>query len=132
MSRIAVFAFVVLLAGTLPPSAAEEPDKGGYQPWHNIFAKRYKNLTPEEERLQKFWHDYYDSLRRYYAQFDRMDWVEYYKRGHNINGTSPAGPECKDCKRIPYAPVFVSPSMQWAVPGGLLPDISEKLQKKPK
>ena len=24
----------------------------GYQPWWNIFAKRYKGLTPEEERLQ--------------------------------------------------------------------------------
>ena len=23
----------------------------GYQPWWNIFAKRYKCLTPEEERL---------------------------------------------------------------------------------
>ena len=34
----------------------------GWQPWYNIFAKRYKCLTPEEERLQKFWHDYYNAM----------------------------------------------------------------------
>src|SRR5690349_86677 len=31
---------------------------GGYQPWYNIFAHRNKCLTCEEERLQRFWHDY--------------------------------------------------------------------------
>src|SRR2546423_1201836 len=35
----------------------------GYQPWWNIFAHRNKCLTPEEERLQKFWHDYYHALK---------------------------------------------------------------------
>src|SRR5438105_12676453 len=36
---------------------------GGYQPWWNIFAKRNKCMTCEEERLQRFWHDYYDALK---------------------------------------------------------------------
>jgi hypothetical protein len=89
----------------------------GYQPWWNVFAKRYKCLTPEEERLQKFWHDYYDALKNYYGALDHIDWVAYYKNhGYQIN----AGCNGPGCGRINYAPVFVSPTMQWAVPGGTL------------
>ncbi len=86
---------------------------GGYQPWWNIFAKRC-HLSAEEERLQRFWHDYYDALRRYYGMLDAIDWVAYYKNhGYQINaGCGQVGP----CGRINYAPVFVSPNMQWAVP----------------
>lgn len=85
----------------------------GYQPWYNIFAKRYKCLTPEEERLQKFWHDYYHALKCYYDSLDNIDWVAYYKNhGYQINGGPYGGP----CGRINYAPVFVSPVLQWAVP----------------
>ena len=90
----------------------------GYQPWYNIFAKRNKCLTPEEERLQKFWHDYYDALGHYYKALDHVDWVAYYKNhGYQINGGC-GGPGPGGCTRINYAPVFVSPSMQWAVPNG--------------
>src|SRR6266446_5055830 len=90
----------------------------GYQPWYNIFAKRYKCLTPEEERLQKFWHDYYDALKNFYCALDHVDWVAYYKNhGYQINGG--CGP-CGGCGRINYAPVFVSPVMQWAVPSQAL------------
>src|SRR5947199_2358113 len=82
----------------------------GYQPWYNIFAKRNKCLTPEEERLQKFWHDYYHALKGYYADLDHIDWVAYYKNhGYQINAGCGAG-GC--CGRINYAPVFVSPTMQ--------------------
>ena len=88
----------------------------GYQPWWNIFAKRYKCLTPEEERLQKFWHDYYDAMQGFYCSLDHIDWVAYYKNhGYAING-GPGGTG----GRINYAPVFVSPSMQWAVPNSCL------------
>src|SRR5713101_1085079 len=89
---------------------------GGYQPWWNIFAKRNRCLSQEEERLQKFWHDYYDALRKYYGALDHIDWVAYYKNhGYQINGGF-----CGPCGggRINYAPVFVSPSLQWAVPCG--------------
>jgi hypothetical protein len=87
----------------------------GYQPWWNIFAKRYKCLTPEEERLQKFWHDYYHAMKCYYAALDHIDWVAYYKNhGYQIN----AGCGGYGCGRVNYAPVFVSPSMQWAIPQG--------------
>lgn len=86
----------------------------GYQPCWNIFAHRYKCLTPEEKRLQHFWHDYYNALKHYYGALDNIDWVAYYKNhGYQINGGC-AGPG-SPC-RINYAPVFVSPSMQWAVP----------------
>jgi hypothetical protein len=91
----------------------------GYQPWWNLFAKRYKCLTPEEERLQKFWHDYYDALKNYYCALDHIDWVAYYKNhGYQINGGCGGAAGC--CGRINYAPVFVSPGMQWAVPNGCL------------
>ena len=86
----------------------------GYQPWWNVFAHRNKCLTPEEQRLQHFWHDYYDALKNYYGHLDHMDWVAYYKNhGYQINtGCGAPGQPC----RINYAPVFVSPTMQWAVP----------------
>ena len=87
----------------------------GYQPCWNIFAKRYKCLTPEEERLQKFWHDYYDALKCFYGSLDHIDWVAYYKNhGYQINAGCGGPGGC--CGRINYAPVFVSPNMQWAVP----------------
>jgi hypothetical protein len=94
---------------------------GGYQPWWNIFAHR-PCLTCEEERLQRFWHDYYDALRRYYGMLDHMDWVSYYKNhGYQINsGCGGPGGACGGQARIQFAPVFVSPTMQWAVPNSCL------------
>src|SRR5262245_36801076 len=88
----------------------------GYQPWYNIFAKKNRCLTPEEERLQKFWADYYNALTHYYKSLDNIDWVAYYKNhGYQINGG------CGPCGgRINYAPVFVSPTLQWAVPNSCL------------
>jgi len=89
----------------------------GYQPWWNIFAHRPKCTTCEEERLQHFWRDYYDALRRYYRCMEHIDWVAYYKNhGYQINAGC-AGPNGSPC-RINYAPVFVSPTMQWAMPNG--------------
>jgi hypothetical protein len=85
------------------------------QPWWNIYAMRSKGLTPEEERLQRFWHAYYDSMRTYYQQLDHIDWVAYSKNhGYQITDGNCQG--CKNCRRVNYAPVFVSPTMQWAVP----------------
>lgn len=94
---------------------------GGYQPWWNVFAKRHRHMSAEEERLQRFWHDYYDALKRYYGMLDNMDWVAYYKNhGYQINngcGAPGYGP-CGGTQRVMFAPVVVSPSMQWAVPPG--------------
>ncbi len=90
----------------------------GYQPWWNIFAKRNRCMSPEEERLQKFWHDYYHAMKEYYASLDHIDWVAYYKNhGYMINGGC-GGSGC--CNRINYAPVFVSPMMQWAMPSNCI------------
>jgi hypothetical protein len=93
----------------------------GYQPWWNIFAHRNHCMTPEEERLQHFWHDYYHAMKDYYCALDHIDWVAYYKNhGYQINGAcGNGGGPCGAC-RINYAPVFVSPTMQWAVPSGCL------------
>ena len=95
---------------------------GGYQPWWNIFAKRNKCMTVEEERLQRFWHDYYDALRHYYGALDHIDWVSYYKNhGYQINaGCGGPGGSNGGSQRIQFAPVFVSPTMQWAVPNSCL------------
>src|ERR1700722_8280829 len=54
MKRIALLlcAMLVLLLGNGRASASwGQLTYSGYQPWYNIFAKRYKCLTPEEERL---------------------------------------------------------------------------------
>ncbi len=95
---------------------------GGYQPWWNVFAHRNRHMSVEEERLQRFWHDYYDALKRYYGALDNIDWVSYYKNhGYQIN-TQCAGYGCAPggAQRIQFAPVFVSPTMQWAVPNNAL------------
>jgi hypothetical protein len=108
-------AVIGLLGGSNAAKASWSSLKySGYQPWWNICAKRNHCLTPEEERLQKFWHDYYDALGHYYKALDHIDWVAYYKNhGYQINGGC-CGPYGGG--RINYAPVFVSPMMQWAVP----------------
>ena len=119
MKRIACLLFALM--GILAVAEHARADwhsahYGGYQPWWNIFAKRYKCLTPEEERLQKFWHDYYDAMKNFYRALDHIDWVAYYKNhGYQINACGPNG---AGCGRINYAPVFVSPTLQWAVPAG--------------
>ena len=93
---------------------------GGYQPWWNVFACRTKCMTCEEERLQRFWHDYYDALRHYYQSLDHIDWVSYYKNhGYQINASCAYG-QCGGSQRVQFAPVFVSPQMQWAVPNSCL------------
>ena len=115
---IAVLGLTLGYAGQARATWCSEYGYSGYQPWWNIFAKRYKCLTPEEERLQKFWHDYYHALKEYYAALDHIDWVAYYKNhGYQIN-VGCGGPGC--CQRINYAPVFVSPTMQWAIPNGCI------------
>src|SRR5437764_633606 len=80
MKRFAVLVCTVagLALGASPLYASwSSAGYSGYQPWWNIFAKRYKCLTPEEERLQKFWHDYYDALKNFYCALDHVDWVAY-------------------------------------------------------
>jgi hypothetical protein len=99
---------------------------GGYQPWWNVFSCHTHCMTCEEERLQQFWHDYYHALKCYYNALDKIDWVAYYKNhGYQINAAcgGVGGPGCGPCggggcARVNYAPVFVSPTMQWAIPNG--------------
>jgi len=120
MGRIA---FVVLCALTF--SAGGVQAQGRTEP----SKLTRKALTPEEERLQKFWHDYYDALKLYYQDLDQIDWVAYYKQhGYQLQA-------CPNCPRTGNSPpVFVSPTMQWVVPGpgmtaprnGRTPPVKEK------
>ena len=92
---------------------------GGYQPWWNVFAKRNRCMSQEEERLQRFWHDYYDAQRRYYRSLEHLDWVTYYKNhGQQINGGGYGGGQAGCQTPVQFAPVTVSPSMAWANPSG--------------
>jgi hypothetical protein len=126
MKRFTLIACAVValaLSGSTARASWGALTYSGYQPCWNIFAHRNKCMSPEEERLQKFWHDYYHALKNYYCDLDHIDWVAYYKNhGYQINagcgGCGPSGPGC--CQRINYAPVFVSPTMQWAVPNSCL------------
>jgi len=115
-------ALLLSLSSSLTPARASGLTYSGYQPWWNIFAYRPKCMTPEEERLQHFWHDYYHALKKYYGALDNLDWVAYYKNhGYQINAGGMGAGQCGGCPRIQYAPVFVSPTMQWAVPNGCAP-----------
>jgi hypothetical protein len=123
MKRFALilcFAMAILLAGETARADWAGYHYGGYQPWWNIFAKRHRHMSVEEERLQRFWHDYYDALRCYYDSLDNIDWVSYYKNhGYQINAQC-CGPQGGCGSRVMFAPVFVSPQMQWAVPNSTL------------
>lgn len=113
-------ALAILIGAEMAQASWGTLHYGGYQPWWNIFAKRNRYMSAEEERLQRFWHDYYDALRRYYAALDNVDWVSYYKNhGYQINTNCGMGP-CGGSQRVQFAPVFVSPTMQWAVPNSCL------------
>jgi hypothetical protein len=127
MKRIALLmcaALGIAVSGGPAKASWESLHYGGYQPCWNIFAHRNKCLTCEEQRLQRFWHDYYNALKCYYGALDNIDWVAYYKNhGYQINaacggpcGGGPGCGPCGGCQRIQFAPVFVSPTMQWAVP----------------
>ena len=89
---------------------------GGYQPKWCFWSRHCKsNCCSEEERWQRFWHDYYHALQCYYDRLDNIDWVTYYKfHGYQINNGCGGAYGC--CGRPSYAPVFVSPTIQWAVP----------------
>jgi hypothetical protein len=110
----------MLTAAEVARADATSLTYGGYQPWWNILAKRNRHMSAEEVRLQRFWHDYYDALRHYYQSLDHIDWVSYYKNhGYQINAGCAYGPY-GGSQRVQFAPVFVSPQMQWAVPNNCL------------
>jgi hypothetical protein len=139
LALIAAAALGLVLSNGVAYAGFGAAGYGGYQPWYNPCAIGHRKCkTCEERRLERFWHDYYDSLRKYYKCLSHVDWVAYYKNhGCQIGGgccgpTGCGGPmgygmgyggygQGGDCCRINYAPVFVTPSMQWAIPAGCCP-----------
>jgi hypothetical protein len=119
-AKLVVTALALLLSSSAARADWGSCTYGGYQPWWNIFAHRNHCMTCEEQRLQRFWHDYYDALGRYYRGLEHMDWVAYYKNhGYRINGGGcgyGGGPGCCGDGPVQFAPVAVAPGMQWASP----------------
>jgi hypothetical protein len=93
----------------------------GYSPKWAFWARSNKvgyYCSEEEERWQKFWHDYYRALHCFYKKLDKCDWVIYYKyHGYQIGGGQPQPAQCAP----QYAPVYVTPTMHWATPGSGAP-----------
>lgn len=90
---------------------------GGYAPKWAFWSRSNKcgyYCSAEEERWQRFWHDYYKALHHFYRNLDKCDWVIYYKyHGYRIDG---GGQACQPCSPS-YAPVYVSPTIYWSMPG---------------
>ena len=132
MNRSAGFLCATLLLAFTSQSARADWGTlryGGQQPWWNpIGWINNHRLSPEEQRLQRFWHDYYNAQIRYYQALERVDWVAYHKNhGYRINGGGGSGcgmgmgcgqSGCGQNNSVQYAPVVVTPSLQWATPGG--------------
>jgi hypothetical protein len=78
-----------------------------------------RNMKPEEKRLKDFWTTYYGALKTFYGSLDRLDWVVYYQN-HGFKINVGAGPDKDGVQRTQYAPVYVAPTMQWAVPNDKL------------
>jgi hypothetical protein len=118
---------LVLLAGLglLMASGVSQADfggvcPGGYAHKAAFWARSNKcgyYCSAEEERWQKFWHDYYHALHCFYKKLDKCDWVIYYKyHGYNLNGMGGGQAQCAPTPV--YAPVTVTPMLQWASHGG--------------
>lgn len=87
------------------------PKSGGF--WARTTKVGYY-CSEEEERWQRFWHDYYNALHCFYRKLDKCDWVIYYKyHGYQIGG----GQAVQNCNPPVYAPVTVVPNMQWSSAG---------------
>jgi len=74
-----------------------------------------RNMKPEEKRLKDFWTGYYGALKSFYGNLDHLDWVVYYQN-HGFKINVGAGPTKDGSQRTQFAPVYVAPTMQWAVP----------------
>jgi hypothetical protein len=124
MKRFAMLALATL--GVALSTTAARADWGKCCPGGGLSAKlsfwtrhlsKHASCNKDEERWQKFWHDYYDALQKYYDRLDNLDWVTYYKyHGYVTNGGAACGPHGQS--QAQYAPVVVNPMMQWAAPYG--------------
>lgn len=74
--------------------------------------KNSRCFTPEEKRLNRFWHDYYDSARVYNHHLSRIDWVAYYKNHACPKNQSLCNGQCI----VQHDPVVVVPGLQHLQP----------------
>ncbi len=86
----------------------------GYKPCCNVHSGC---PCPEDQRLQRFWHDYYSSMRTYYGKAKKIDWVAYYKNhGTQMQPGCDGSGGGNPYQRVHYHPVVVVPQMQWLNP----------------
>src|SRR3989442_13674634 len=73
--------------------------------------------TCSEAKLTEGWAAFHRVLQTTVQLQEERAWVEYYRtnQSYPMNASGPYGPG-----RINYAPVFVSPTLQWAVPNQCL------------
>jgi hypothetical protein len=69
----------------------------------------------DEQRLERFWADYYQAVSRFYAELDRLDWVAYYKHHGTVIDDGSRGNG-----RVRFVPMMVVPRMEPIVAGPLL------------
>lgn len=112
-TRFGVLAVLVVLVAEVNrvPTAS-----GTGQSRLNPFHSPDKSMKPEEKRLKDFWAGYYGAVKDFYGKLDHLDWVAYYQNhGIKINQNLKEGTQ-----RTQYAPVFMVPTFQWALPNNML------------
>ena len=111
--------FILLTCAPLAFFLTETSSRAdGYCPWYNIVAARHNNYPKEMARINGFWQGYYGSMQNYYGNLSHLDWVAYYKNHGTPIGWVPGA--CGGPGYYQMAPVFVSPTVQYSIPGTVL------------
>ncbi len=110
--------FILVCAPLTLFLAAANIQADGYQPWYPIVAARHNNYPREQARINGFWQGYYGSMQSFYGNLSHLDWVAYYKNYGTPIGYVPG--QCGGPCHVQMAPVFVSPTVQWGVPGTVI------------
>jgi hypothetical protein len=123
MNRTVVLVTVGLAlgVGASPAHAGWGPVAAGVkQPWWNVFARGNSPLTPEEDRLQRFWIDYYGAMGEYFQALDAIDRARYERNLAPPGGTStPVGGQTP-------VPAATRPPAEPGFPPWMIPRVYEK------
>jgi hypothetical protein len=98
------------------PEPCKVPHCHACHQWFHLCHKSTGNC--EEDKLNRFWHDYYGSMANFYCGLSKANWVTYYKNhGQPMEFGGADGGDYGYGTRVQYAPVFMTPAgAQWMVP----------------